>query len=242
MHSILTPTVSFAIYMFVSRSENGEIGTLDSPRAFTCLALLELCGESLLALLQNIANVASAAGCIGHIQELLCASEHEASQNRQQLSFPVESENSPPPCVVAEDVSTGWHGPILHNLSFRIYPSSLTMLIGPVGCGKSTLLQAILGETTYTTGTILVNASQIAYCSQTPWLVNDTIRQNVLGASTFCADRYKQTIRACGLEKDIELFPDGDETFVGTQGVSLSGGQKQRLVRLIYVLLDISLY
>lgn len=116
------------------------------------------------------------------------------------------------------------------------------MLIGPVGCGKSTLLQAILGETTYTTGTILVNASQIAYCSQTPWLVNDTIRQNVLGASTFCADRYKQTIRACGLEKDIELFPDGDETFVGTQGVSLSGGQKQRLVRLIYVLLDISLY
>lgn len=40
----------------------------------------------------------------------------------------------------------------------------------------------------------------------------------------------------CALEKDFELFSDGDQTLVGENGMSLSGGQRARinLARYIY--------
>ncbi|KNG80863.1 hypothetical protein ANOM_010919 [Aspergillus nomiae NRRL 13137] len=230
-HSILTPTVSFAIYMLVSRSKHGAIGTLDSPRAFTCLAMLELCGEALLSLLQAISNVSSAVGCIDHIQELLCEDEHR--DHRIIKSQPLLAGM---PCIIAHDLSAGWEGPIIRKASFIIPRNSLTMLIGPVGCGKSTLLRAILGETTHNKGSIIVNTANIAYCSQTPWLVNGTVRENVLGSSAYWDDWYRMVIEACCLQVDIAQLVNGDDTIVGSKGLSLSGGQKQRLAlaRAVY--------
>ena len=37
------------------------------------------------------------------------------------------------------------------------------------------------------------------------------------------SQRYQQVLHACALERDLELLPDGDETFVGERGISLSG-------------------
>ena len=36
---------------------------------------------------------------------------------------------------------------------------------------------------------------------------------------------------ACNLADDIASFPDGDQSMVGSKGITLSGGQKARLVR-----------
>ncbi len=36
-------------------------------------------------------------------------------------------------------------------------------------------------------------------------------------------------LRACELEKDIEILPQGDEAIIGERGVNLSGGQKAHL-------------
>lgn len=62
-------------------------------------------------------------------------------------------------------------------------PGSLTIVLGPVGCGKSTLLKAILGEADHAGNNIPVATQDIAYCSQEPWLVNASIRENIVGAS-----------------------------------------------------------
>jgi ABC-type multidrug transport system fused ATPase/permease subunit len=76
----------------------------------------------------------------------------------------------------------------------------------------------------------------VAYCAQQPWLVNDTIRQNILFASPYNEERYKAVILACSLERDLQILDHGDETPVGEKGISLSGGQKQRisLARALY--------
>lgn len=41
--------------------------------------------------------------------------------------------------------------------------------------------------------------------------------------------RYLETIAACQLERDLEIFELGDETEVGEKGTACSGGQKARI-------------
>lgn len=56
-------------------------------------------------------------------------------------------------------------------------------------------------------------------------------------------ERYKNVIRVCSLEKDLEIFEHGDQTEIGERGINLSGGQKQRiqLARAVYQDCDIYL-
>ncbi|XP_073275025.1 probable non-intrinsic ABC protein 5 isoform X2 [Primulina huaijiensis] len=55
--------------------------------------------------------------------------------------------------------------------------------------------------------------------------------------------RYKETIRVCCLEKDLEMMEFGDQTEIGERGINFSGGQKQRiqLARAVYQDCDIYL-
>jgi ABC-type multidrug transport system fused ATPase/permease subunit len=85
----------------------------------------------------------------------------------------------------------------------------------------------------------------IAYVAQTSWLLNATIRDNILFGEPYDEDRYMRTLRACALIRDLETLEGGDMTEIGEKGVNLSGGQKQRISlaratysRAAYVLLD----
>lgn len=114
---------------------------------------------------------------------------------------------------------------------------SLTMIIGPVGSGKSTLLRAMLGETDGNAGLVYLSASEIAFCDQTPWILNTSIRNNIVAESQgFDEKWYATVIGACELEFDLKQLEDGDATIVGDQGLKLSGGQRSRIAiaRAVY--------
>lgn len=119
---------------------------------------------------------------------------------------------------------------LLQNVNLKIRPGSFTFINGPIGCGKSVLLRAVMGEIVCEKGQIAVNSKGIAYCCQTPWLQNTTIRNNILGYSGFNDMKwYHEVIHACELEDDLANLSHGEESIVGSQGLTLSGGQKQRL-------------
>uniref|UniRef100_A0A0A0KCQ4 ABC-type xenobiotic transporter n=1 Tax=Cucumis sativus TaxID=3659 RepID=A0A0A0KCQ4_CUCSA len=146
----------------------------------------------------------------------------------------------------------------IHNGNFRWDPESVILTLkdvdldvergqkvaicGPVGAGKSSLLHAILGEIPKLTGNVQVNGS-IAYVSQIAWIQSGTIRDNILNGKPMDTDRYKNAIKACALDEDINSFDHGDLTEIGERGLNMSGGQKQRiqLARAVYNDADIYL-
>ena len=103
-----------------------------------------------------------------------------------------------------------------------------------MGSGKTILVKALLGDLPPDTGTIKTAFGSIAYCSQTAWLINGTIKDNIRGHLWEGGDIgqawYEQVVHVCDLEEDLQQLPDGDQTVIGSRGITLSGGQKHRVV------------
>lgn len=131
----------------------------------------------------------------------------------------------------------------LNDISFNFRSDELLCVIGSVGCGKSALLMAIAGELPTSSGKVQRNFSSMAYAAQDPWIMDGSVRENVVMGRSFDKVWYTKVIKACGLDVDLERFQSGDMTIVGDKGVQCSGGQRARigLARALYVDADLLL-
>ncbi|RDW86484.1 uncharacterized protein DSM5745_03126 [Aspergillus mulundensis] len=135
--------------------------------------------------------------------------------------------------------SAGWSSEapsIVQNATLDAAAPSILAVVGPIGSGKTTLLQMLLGETQHAAGSVALSSSHIGYCGQTPWLTNDTVRNNIIGSDLFDEKWYSSVVLATALDRDFKEMAHGDATVVANEGGSLSGGQKKRvaLARAIY--------
>uniref|UniRef100_A0A453G411 ABC transporter C family member 3 n=1 Tax=Aegilops tauschii subsp. strangulata TaxID=200361 RepID=A0A453G411_AEGTS len=107
---------------------------------------------------------------------------------------------------------------------------------GPVGSGKSSLLYSIMGEIPRVSGAEPTVVGSRAYVPQSAWIQTGTIQDNVLFGKAMDRSLYEEVLQGCALDRDLELWANGDMTVVGERGVNLSGGQKQRiqLARALY--------
>jgi len=147
---------------------------------------------------------------------------------------------------VSSDAESSVANPItLQDISCTIQQGSLVAVVGAVGSGKSSLLSAILGEMEPLDGSKVYiprdeasknNAGFMSYCAQTPWVVNDTLRGNILFGREYNEERYNEVVEKCALLDDLAVLPAGDMTEIGERGINLSGGQKARvsLARALY--------
>ncbi|ODN02369.1 ATP-binding cassette sub-family C member 8 [Orchesella cincta] len=118
----------------------------------------------------------------------------------------------------------------LSEISIQIPKEKLTVVVGATGSGKSSLISAILGEMRKSNGEITWGkGTSIAYAAQKPWMLNASVRDNILFGKPFKPGRYKKVIQACALQPDIDILPENDLTEIGQKGINLSGGQKQRI-------------
>ncbi|KAH8805474.1 putative ABC multidrug transporter [Xylogone sp. PMI_703] len=263
MSTAMTPVVGFGVFSILAKIRNTR--PLDVEIVFTCLTLFELLAAPVSVLIDTLAGVMSAVGSFQRIGKYLATEpridprltlsnakmpQHTLSNSKIRprkssltlIGRPVNEELEKPPAanlMVVRNSSAGWNKetpPILTGLSFEIKKSQLTMIIGPVGCGKSTLLKTLLGETPSAPGVIEKAFEDAAYCSQTPWLTNGTVQQNILGVSEMDPTWYETVVAACALDTDIAQFNGGDQMMVGSKGISLSGGQQMRLAlaRAVY--------
>ncbi|KAF5605003.1 multidrug resistance-associated 1 [Fusarium pseudocircinatum] len=255
---LMSPVAAFALFQGVA-SNSGE--TLDATRLFSALSLIILLAQPLFFMFETILDMSAALGAFERIQSFLNQESRRDSRqqesvvelnepdqgNRDSVEMQILREpsllstaNSSMREVVIQvsDANISWSEDrvILRDLSFTVGRNQLVLLLGPVASGKTTLLKALLGEVPYINGSIDIHGKGVAWCEQSPWLLNRTIRENIIGYSHFDPVLYQAVVRACDIEKDFRQLPQGDSTVIGSKGLALSGGQKQRvaLARAVY--------
>ncbi|KAG0700067.1 ABC protein [Suillus ampliporus] len=121
------------------------------------------------------------------------------------------------------------------DVTMTIPRGQLVAVVGPIGSGKSSLLQGLIGEMRKVSGHVSFGG-RVAYCPQTAWIQNATLRDNITFGQPFEEDRYWRVLEISCLLPDLQLLPDGDLTEIGEKGINLSGGQKQRvnIARALY--------
>lgn len=230
------------MYAIVAKISGKE--SFSGNQAITVLSILAVLGFPLAELLGSIAPAFGTLACFRRIEEFMVLEErHDLRQSHgAQLTEKIamqavyEKPSMEASTVCIKDSSFQWEQTsVLKDVNASIgggVKGSLTMLVGPIGSGKSSFLKAILGETTTATGSLTVSTPVIAYCSQMTWIMNASVRENIVAESSeFDEEWYNTVVDACDLKTDLAQLPEGDATIVGEQGVKLSGGQKQRMVR-----------
>ena len=113
----------------------------------------------------------------------------------------------------------------LVDISLDANKEDLIAIIGQVGSGKSTLLAAIMNELMVVSGEVKTRG-KIWYVEQDPFIMSQTVKENILFGEPYDEERFNSVIKACWLDRDIDIFDKGIETLIGERGINVSGGQK----------------
>ncbi|KAI9327121.1 P-loop containing nucleoside triphosphate hydrolase protein, partial [Zopfochytrium polystomum] len=230
---LLTTFVTLLTYTVVMGNK------LDATVAFTALSLFNLLRGPLQTFPDTLVQLINTWVSYKRIDLFLKEEDLEEFTNPASNKA---SDSSPSTALGFENASFE----CLTELDGDFPVSKLTVIVGATGAGKSSLLLALLGEMRRThgrrscpvdTSTPLAAASVpsfetslgVAYVPQVPWLLNATVRDNVLFGKPYDRVRYQRVIDACALVKDLETLDGGDMTEIGEKGINLSGGQKQRI-------------
>ena len=151
----------------------------------------------------------------------------------------------PPDSVDIEfdNVSFGYNDePVLHGVSARMKPGTLTALVGPSGSGKSTMLKLAARFHDPTEGAVRIGGRPMTEVAPEPlferlsmvfqdvYLFQDTIRNNIrFGREGATGDEVIEAAKQACCHEFISALPQGYDTPVGEGGCTLSGGEKQRI-------------
>ena len=131
---------------------------------------------------------------------------------------------------------------VLHEVSFRSEPGTVTALVGPSGAGKSTIIGLVAAFYVPSGGRVLVDGvdlstvklnsyrTQLGVVLQETFLFDGTIRENVAFARPSATEQ--EILAVCHIarvDEFAESFENQYDTVVGERGIKLSGGQKQRV-------------
>ncbi|KAL0230351.1 hypothetical protein PCE1_003911 [Barthelona sp. PCE] len=128
----------------------------------------------------------------------------------------------------------------LKNINLTVRRGEFVGIVSRSAQGKSSLLSAVIGNMTLKDGSFSRCANTMI-APQTPYIVNASIRDNILFGLPLDKSRYDEAVRRAALSADFsQLAPDdktsGDLVEIGDKGVGISGGQKARvaLARALY--------
>ncbi|KAI7889943.1 multi drug resistance-associated protein MRP [Mucor mucedo] len=236
----LVSLTTFAVYVTISDHP------LTSDIAFVAIALFGLLQFPLTVFPNVITSTIEASVSLYRIENYLSSEEIDVnsvtrSDYRNDPTFTEET-----PLVEVNNAKVKWSledpKPVLSNINLKVKKGEVTAIVGRVGSGKSSLISALLGDTVKLEGDVILRGS-VAYVPQQPWVMNASLRDNIVFGHRWDPHFYDRVLEACSLKSDIAILNGGDQTEIGERGINLSGGQKARvsLARAIYARADIYL-
>ncbi|ELP85761.1 multidrug resistance-associated protein, putative [Entamoeba invadens IP1] len=167
--------------------------------------------------------------------------QQSASQSEENSPQTVSSNNS----IELKDVNFNFpNGETAFSCDeLNIQKGELVCVLGSVGSGKSSFVLSLLGELERTAGTSTIRG-KTSYASQTAWLMNTTIRENITFLSPYDEEKYNSVVYNSCLTRDLQILKGGDMYEVAERGANLSGGQRQRIsiARALYSAQDIVIF
>ncbi|KAI3626411.1 hypothetical protein CBS9595_001772 [Malassezia furfur] len=241
---MLVTLATFGIYTLVLGED------LTAQKAFTALSIFNAMRVPLADLPELLVVTLNSWVSIQRIDTFLRSPDTDkyeqqlhAEETPDSLGFRAASFTYAAPDAPRDDAPSGTSTPRfqLVDLDCQFPLHALSIVVGPVGCGKTSLLLALLGELRCTAGAVTMPramtaptlgstfATHMAYCAQSPWIFNTTVRENILFGNAYDERRYRFVLEACALGPDLDILEYHDATEVGEKGTSLSGGQKARI-------------
>eukprot|EP00055_Hartaetosiga_balthica_P014402 m.78839 g.78839 ORF g.78839 m.78839 type:complete len:1578 (-) comp8586_c0_seq2:145-4878(-) len=230
---------------FVTYSLTGH--DLTAQTAFVSLALFNLLRFPLAMLPMLISALVEASVSVNRVRKFLLHEEMDPNNVHRDDPAMLNTfkDGNRIPALVVQNGTFAWdeETPVLKDVSFKVYPGTITAIVGRVGAGKSSIMSCLHGDMIKLGGTVVL-PGHVAYVPQQAWIRNATLKDNILFGKRFDEKKYNHVLEVCALQDDLKQLPAGDMTEIGEKGINLSGGQKQRvsLARAVYQDADVYLF
>lgn len=131
--------------------------------------------------------------------------------------------------------------PCLRKLNFKAQAGMKIGIVGRTGAGKSSILQALFRLAELSEGQMLIDDNDckelglhtlrknISFIPQMPFLLQGTIKENLDPFGDRTDEEVKTVIKDVNLEKKIDSFKEGLETYCSESNNLFSAGEKQLL-------------
>lgn len=211
-------------------------GKLTFGGLFAFITIFQMIRSPLALLVQNIINFRKNIPLYGRLRDYLNLESEFDQHNGSKITINKEIE--------FRDVCFAYQvdSPVITNFSHILKPGIIYMLSGNSGTGKTTLAMMLMGIYAPIKGEILVDGNilskayihsmrqQSSYVEQEPFVIDDTIYQNILlGNPKASEDEVYRISALANVSEFVAKLPDKYNTLLGANGINLSTGQKQRI-------------
>jgi ABC-type transport system involved in cytochrome bd biosynthesis fused ATPase/permease subunit len=186
------------------------------------------------------------AGADGHAALVALAATCDAAPSaREEPSGALPAVAALPAAVTASSVAlvaAPGSAVVVDALSFTVPAGGALVVTGPTASGKSTILRAIAGAPLCVRGSLRVGnadaarlsarqrSSLLAVVDQHPFLLDGSLRDNLLLGGVACSDAVlDDAVARCGLTSLLSRSVRGLDELVGEEGRLLSAGERTRL-------------
>lgn len=130
---------------------------------------------------------------------------------------------------------------VLNEVSMELRRGKIHALVGPSGVGKTTLMHLLFRAWDVQQGKITIDdldikdididclRGQISIVSQSIFLLNDSIRNNIVLDRMVSEEVLDNVMKQADIYNFINSLPKKLDTEIGENGIKLSGGEKQRI-------------
>ncbi|MCR5786983.1 MAG: ABC transporter ATP-binding protein/permease [Acholeplasmatales bacterium] len=219
----------------------GTLLIINNSIETTELISLILFSNILITPIQNLSSVATYSSkykvSIERINNILQQDIDKSYDEKQDIEIQLDNKN----IIKLENISFKYDNTLsgIKNINYTFEKNKRYGIVGETGSGKSTLMKIMTGMYKTTNGNIYYFQKKlnektkvsilhkIGIVSQTPYLFNDTIINNI----TMCnpkldSEDIKHVIKICCIDG---FSNEKLNTKVGENGIQLSGGEKQRI-------------